>query len=55
MEGLGYDATLETLEELYPANPENMDDDERPSAIPEVIRSLINQRVPMQALGSMIW
>ena len=53
-EGLGYDATLEALEGLYPADPDKMDDD-KSSAIPEAIRSLINERVPMEALGSMIW
>ena len=54
-EGLLYDDTLAALDELYPAADDEMSDGGPSSAIPEAIRSIIDNRVAIESLGAMIW
>lgn len=54
-EGLLYDDTLAALDELYPAPDDEMSDEGPSSAIPEAIRSVIDNRVAIESLGAMIW
>lgn len=57
VEGFGYDVTLQELKTLYPADDdENMDDDAILSeSVPESIRSMVDCKNAITALGSMIW
>jgi len=65
VEGFGYDKTLEELDILYPPAQATEEDDEEEvmgdtekgdeGGIPESIRSMIDSRHAIEALGSMIW
>ncbi|KAF8342825.1 uncharacterized protein EI90DRAFT_2902817 [Cantharellus anzutake] len=52
-EGLGYEDTLAALQEIFPASPDSMDDSN--GSLPDAIRAMTDKRVPMEALGAMIW
>lgn len=54
-EGLSYDDTITTLDELYPQPDNEMTEDMPCSAIPEAILSVIENRTAIESLGSMIW
>lgn len=54
-EGLPYDHTIATLNELYPTPEDEMSDEGLSSAIPEAIRSVADSRVAIESLGAMIW
>lgn len=63
MEGLNYEKTLEELRKIYPITSENdilMEEDDTavdilPASVPSPIRDLASEKLPMVALGSMIW
>jgi DNA mismatch repair protein MSH6 len=57
-EGLSYQNTLITLDELYPSEDEMTGNENKPGsslAVPEAIRSVLNVPVAIEALGTMIW
>lgn len=59
VEGFDYDATLQELITLYPAEGgDAMDEDAEeslPHSIPESIREMASSKTAIKALGSMIW
>jgi DNA mismatch repair protein MSH6 len=57
VEGFRYEETLRELTELYPADEDEvMDDDQGLNRnIPQSIRDMVGSRSAIEALGSMIW
>lgn len=51
-EGFGYEETLKELKALYPDDEEDMDEG---SGMPNAIRSMLGCNTAVEALGSMIW
>lgn len=55
-EGLTYEDTIEALNELFPADEDGMDEDAAVSSgIPEGIRSMLDSRPAVEAIGQMVW
>ena len=58
MEGFGYEETLDEVKKLYPAETDNMDDDDErvlPISAPKPIREMADSKNAIKALGNMIW
>lgn len=62
VEGFKYEETIEKLKAIYPhsEDDEEMEDDEAscnilPASVPGPIRDLASEKLPIEALGSMIW
>lgn len=63
VEGLKYEETIDELKVIYPGTPGddiNMDEDDPsfsvlPESVPAPIREMARERLPIEALGSMIW
>ena len=59
VEGFDYDATLQELTILYPADDDDVmaedDGGSLPHSIPKSIREMASSKTAIKALGSMIW
>ncbi|KAF9528358.1 muts domain V-domain-containing protein [Crepidotus variabilis] len=60
VEGHKYDETLEELKRVYPSDDSAMEEDDPllsllPQSVPAPIREFAHERLPIEALGSMMW